>query len=74
MQRFLEVLKQAGLELDADAIADALWLATHMALGDTIAAAPEPPVPPSPGQQQPEPEVYSPPLKNGLLDHLVNQR
>jgi formylglycine-generating enzyme required for sulfatase activity len=57
MQRFLEVLKQAGLELDADAIADALWLATHMALGDTIAAAPEPPASAALGQQQPEPEV-----------------
>lgn len=42
MQQFLAMLKQTGLELDADEIADALWLATQIGQGETTEAQSEP--------------------------------
>ena len=49
MQRWLGVLKQTGLDLDAAAIADALWLATQITQGEVVPPEPEPlnPNPPS---------------------------
>jgi formylglycine-generating enzyme required for sulfatase activity len=64
MQQFLAVLKNAGLDLDAIAIADALWLANQIDLGIPVATLPElpTPVPPPPPLEQRTGERLPPPL------------